>query len=139
MNLPSKLFVDTSAWCAVFDRRDQNHTRASAFFSALRGKPVRLITSDYIFDETVTLLRAHTGHPSAVAFGESILKGSVAIEEIDASLRAEAWELFVKYDDLDCSFTDYTSFVLMRNLQLDHAFTFDHHFWTMGLVCHPAA
>jgi len=139
MSLPSKLFADTSGWCAVFDRRDQNHKRASEFFAALKGKPVRLITSDYIFDESVTLLRARAGHSSAVAFGEAILKGSVVMEEMDEATRTKAWGLFVKYKDQDFSFTDCTSFALMRNLKLQNAFTFDRHFRTMGLVCHPLA
>lgn len=137
MDVISKLFVDTSAWCAVFDRRDQNHQEAADLLSSLKGKPVRLITSDYVFDETVTLLRARAGHSSAVVFGERLLKGSVAIEEIDTQIQTEAWDLFVTYEDLDCSFTDCTSFALMRNHRLEHAFTFDRHFWRMGFVCHP--
>jgi len=138
MNLPSKLFVDTSGWCAVFDRRDQNHKRASEFFAALKGKPVRLITSDDIFDESVTLLRARIGHSSAVAFGESVLRGNVVMEEINESLRKEAWELFVKYKEQAFSFTDCTSFVLMRNLKLQDAFAFAATFGRWALYAIPS-
>jgi len=134
-----RLFVDTSAWCAVFDRRDQNHRKASEFFISLKGRPIQLITSDYVFDETVTLLRARIGHSAAVTFGESLLKSSVLIEDIDEPIRTRAWELFVKYRDQDFSFTDCTSFALMMSLKLEDVFTFDRHFLTMGFVCHPSS
>ena len=41
-------------------------------------------------------------------------------------------EIFKKYGDKELSFTDCTSFVLMKNLKLRKAFTFDEHFKQIG-------
>jgi hypothetical protein len=49
----------------------------------------------------------------------------------------EAWRLFQQYDDKSFSFTDCTSFILMRRLKLRDAFTFDHHFAQMGFRLWP--
>jgi predicted nucleic acid-binding protein len=43
-----------------------------------------------------------------------------------------AFELFKKYFDKNLSFTDCTSFSLMRRLKLKVAFTFDCHFQQVG-------
>lgn len=45
-------FVDTSFWCALYDARDENHSRARQYWQNLAPLPVKLFTSDYIFDET---------------------------------------------------------------------------------------
>ena len=41
------------------------------------------------------------------------------------------------YDDKDFSFTDCTSFVMMRRLKIVDAFTADHHFEQMGFRLWP--
>jgi len=46
--------------------------------------------------------------------------------------RFKAWEMFKKYEDKDLSFRDCTSFILMNNLKLRKAFSFDEHFKQMG-------
>ncbi len=43
-----------------------------------------------------------------------------------------AWKMFKKYEDKELSFTDCISFVLMKNLKLNKAFTFDEHFKQLG-------
>jgi predicted nucleic acid-binding protein len=61
-----KLFVDTGAWYALYNDVDDYHHQASAFLQELVGRRSWLFTSDYGFDETVTLLRARLGHRKAV-------------------------------------------------------------------------
>ena len=41
------------------------------------------------------------------------------------SLRSRAWDLFAEYSDRTFSFTDCTSFALMKSMGLEEAFTFD--------------
>ncbi len=133
----TNLFVDTSAWCALSDRNDQNHKKASDFLNSLKGKNIKIITSDYIFDESVTLLRAHISHSSSVDFGNSLLRSDVIIHSIDRDIWIDAWNIFVNYSDQHFSFTDCSSFALMKKLNIRDAFTFDHHFRIIGFNCHP--
>lgn len=56
---------------------------------------------------------------------------------IDAAHEAAAWQIFARYRDQTFSFTDCTSFAVMRALRLTEAFTGDQHFRTMGFLLKP--
>ena len=62
------IFVDTGAWIAILNRRDQHHQEAVTIFNKLRQQQMRLLTTDYVIDETVTRLRYDTNHSLAVMF-----------------------------------------------------------------------
>ena len=128
-----KLFVDTSAWLALNDRNDQYHSKAAARSAEIKRHRIELITSECILDESITLIRYRVSHQSAVIFGNSLLNSSIVrIEDVNTEERHKAWEIFKKYGDKELSFTDCTSFVLMKNLKLRKAFTFDEHFKQIG-------
>jgi len=127
-----RLFLDTSALIAMEDKDDHNHTSAIEFRSKLvEGKtPFRsLYTSNYVLDETLTLLRMKLGHRVAVSFGETIMS-SKAVKTIWVEVKADslAWEIFKKHRDKEFSYTDCTSFALMEREAISTAFTFDKHF-----------
>ena len=128
-----KLFVDTSAWLALNDRSDQFHALAVEKLASIRAGRISLVTSDYVLDESVTIIRLRASHAAAVIFGQSILGSSVIdLIPVGTDDRLAAWEIFRKYADQDFSFTDCTSFALMRKLRLKTAFTFDGHFSLIG-------
>lgn len=57
---------------------------------------------------------------------------------IDEETEEEAWKLFVKYKDIErLSFTDCTSFAVMKQLGLQEAFTGDKHFQRAGFITKP--
>jgi len=133
-----KYFVDTNAWIASYDIKDQYHSQATNFLKELLGKPITLITSDYIIDETITFLRMNVSYAKAVNFKESIDQSAISIvKSISDEIRNSAWSIFLKYSDQEFSFTDCTSFALMKDLSLKKAFTFDSHFSIMGFECLP--
>ena len=128
-------FVDTSFWCALYDRRDANHNDAANLWQALSALPLRLFTSEYIFDETVTLVRRRIDHKGAVNLGEAILKSeTLVLLEVTEEIRHEGWKLFVKYADQCFSFTDCTSFALMKTHGLQKALAYDRHFTLLGFT-----
>ena len=92
-----KIFVDTGAWYALIDRRDPNHDRVVPVFEEFRG---RLVTSTYVVDETLTLLRYRLGWRIAYTFGEKIrantLAHTIRIQSADEQV---AWDIFVRYQD----------------------------------------
>lgn len=130
-----RIYVDTGAWYALADKRDPDHSAAVRFF---QSNTHPLVTTNYIFDETVTLLRTRLGWKAAADFGRK-LKSSrmvtvIAVNGDDENL---AWDLFLKYADADFSYTDCTSFSVMRRLKLDTAFSFDDHFSVMKFIVVP--
>ena len=131
-------FIDTSGWCAVYDKSDKYHAAAFSFWQSAAAKLGVLYTSDYIMDETLTLLNIRINHAAAVEFGRTILSSKVVkVIPVTKPRWEEAWKLFVKYRDKDFSFTDCTSFVVMRELNLKEVLTFDKHFPQMGFINVP--
>jgi hypothetical protein len=129
------IFVDTSAWYAVMVRKDRDHEAAKAL---LKSNTQPLITSDYVMDETVTLLLSRVGHSYAVRFLE-MLQTSRKVQQIYLTLTqiAAAITLFRNRADKGWSFTDCSSFVLMQEYQLQVAFAFDEHFKQAGFLVKP--
>jgi len=136
----SPLFVDTGGWVALFNVRDRNHEPAARYWSALRDERRALLTSDYVLDETYTVIRrSRAGLQGAVEF-HRLVTGSRVIEiaEVGADRRERAWDLFTRYDDKILSFTDCTSFALLHERNLGEVFTFDSDFARVGFVERPS-
>jgi predicted nucleic acid-binding protein len=127
------VFLDTSAFLAIENRRDAHHHQAVGFRDSCLKKGRAFITTDYILDESYTLIRFRAGYRIAVQFGEA-LRGSrlLRIEHITPEMIEKAWQLFKIFSDHDFSFTDCTSFIVMERLHIQTAFTFDQHFKEYG-------
>lgn len=133
-----QIFVDSSGWIALYNGRDAHHARAEAAFAGLRNTAVSLVTSDYIIDEAITHIRAWGSHADAITFGAAV-RGHPLIDWVDIAEPAwsAAWDIFVRYDDKRFSFTDCTSFAIMRARTIREAFTFDADFEQMGFRMWP--
>ncbi len=134
--------MDTSFFIARFSRSDKNHRLASKFLQSQQepgAEVLRLVFSDYVFDETVTtLLFRSRRHDIAAAAGKAILE-SKAFDRVavEAPVFEAAWSLFLERPDKSWSFTDCTSFVLMENLGLRKALAFDRNFAEAGFAMIP--
>jgi predicted nucleic acid-binding protein len=134
-----RVFADTSGWVSIVDKSDKYHFEVAKTFREFQEKRIRILTSDYVLDESVTHLLNATGHRSAVDFGRWILQSAqVEVARVDEDIWEAAWEMFQAYEDKEWSFTDCTSFVLMQRRQLYLAFSFDHHFEQAGFQLWPA-
>ena len=127
------IFVDTSAFLAIENRRDAHHSSALDFRTTSLKQREPFITSDYVLDESYTIIRWRAGHAIATQFGEAIRNSSlVRIEYLSQELLEQAWRIFKKFADHEFSFTDCTSFALMEHLHISTVFTFDAHFREYG-------
>jgi len=97
-----------------------------------------LLTTDYILDETITLLQARLNHAYAVRFLDRLVSSSL-VQLIYLSPRQiqAAMTLFRNRPDKNWSFTDCTSFVVMEESQIEVAFTLDKHFRQAGFQVKP--
>lgn len=125
-------FTDTGAWYALFVPDDADHVAATWWMTANRGP---LLTTDYVIDEALTLMRARGQYDVAIEFGTEVFAGRLAtIYYLTQADIAAAWDVFRRFADKGWSFTDCTSKVVMEALGVATAFSFDHHFRQFGTV-----
>lgn len=130
-----KYLVDTSYWCALYDRRDVNHSSAKNIWAILNRSPVKLFITDYIFDETVTVINSRTDNKAGIILGKTLLESKVVtMVRINEELFNSGWELLKTCTDKKYSFTDCTSFAVIQSFKLGNALAYDHHFTQMGFT-----
>ena len=124
------IFVDTGAWFAAFVPNDPDHPAAKRWL-ADNNEP--LVTTDYVLDEVLTLLRARGEWRRGVAVGKAILEGSVAsLEWVVPDDVATAFGAYQQYPASGWSFTDCVSRAVIQRLSISTAFAFDDHFRQFG-------
>ena len=134
------VFVDTGGWMACADRADPAHASCRAARDEVLETGRKLITTDYVVDETLTLIRFRLGLAAANAWWHQI-DGSVRLrwERVESDRFERARHLFFLYRDKDLSFTDCTSIAIMRELKLTTVLTTDRHFHQVGFDVLPAS
>jgi len=129
-------FVDTGAWYALLDKKDPDHAAIVEAFAEYRG---RLVTSNYVFGETITLARYRLGWSVAHQFGSALRERRVArLERVTTQDETAAWSIFERQQETHYSFTDCTSFALVRRLALPICLAIDPDFRAFGLRCLPS-
>ena len=87
------IFTDTSAWYAYIDKSDADHAAAVELVKNL-NRP--LITSNYVFDETLTLVKLRMGYHVEINLGQKLWSQEVAIlVRVTEEDESRAWEIFV--------------------------------------------
>ncbi|HEV7668738.1 MAG TPA: type II toxin-antitoxin system VapC family toxin [Thermoanaerobaculia bacterium] len=127
------IFVDTSFWVALRNRRDSHNPLALQLFDshAARG----LVTSNHILGETWTCLRRKAGHASAVGFLDAVEHSrTLRVLRVEQKLEEEAVAWLRRHDEREFSFVDATSFALMRASEIREALSFDGDFSAAGFI-----
>ncbi len=133
MAVKSYVFTDTAAFCSWFDARDLHHQRTNDAIKRILKAGCRGLTTDYIIDETCTLLKARCNTHAALRFLSFLDESSafeivpITPERLDAAKR-----FFRKHADHGYSFTDCASFVVMKEFHIRDALTTDRHFIEAG-------
>ena len=82
-----RVFVDTWAWYALADRSNRDHDLARSINNQLLDESCTFVTTNYVLDETITLIRYRVGHAAAVRFWhmfhESIGLGQIEFVRVD--------------------------------------------------------
>lgn len=102
------------------------------------GKAEQMITSNLVVGETWTFLRRKASHRTALAFLDRLdtltKSGRLLIHRVTENQETAAWEWLRRHDERVYSFTDATSFRVMRDRRLREAFAFDQDFAAAGFV-----
>ena len=130
------IFVDTSAFYAVFDADDEEHSRARDAWESLLSAEDSLLTSNYVLVETLALLQSRLGIEAVRAFDDAV-SPLLRVLWVDDGVHRESVSTVLTAGRRRLSLVDCSSFTLMRRYGLDSAFAFDDHFPEQGFTTVP--
>ena len=137
------MFIDTSAWIALFSQDDSYHEEMKNLILSLIQSRKLLYTSNFVFTETVTRLNIGKKWPYTFNFIDffenSIKSGALTRYWIDNNLETQAVNFLKKYSDHRLSLTDATIAILVKKHRLKTIVTTDGDFSRIGLSVLPAS
>ena len=130
--------MNTAGSLACADAADPKHRASTLARDKWLEAGGGFVTTDYVADETLTFLRLRLGLKAAEDWwtqvdGSSRLRWELI--DFGRTDKARAW--FFRYRDKEFSFTDCTSFIVMKELRIREALTTDHHFVQAGFAIRP--
>jgi uncharacterized protein len=129
-----RAFIDSSAYLAVLDRRDEHHRAALAITERLVQGRYRLYTTNNVVIEAHALILSTMGIEPASGFLRDTERSRLVIVRSRASDEDLAKQVIFRHQDKRFSFTDAISFVVMERLAIRYAFSFDRNFAQYGLT-----
>lgn len=123
------ILLDSSLIVAYSNEADENHVEAVQVVEGVdRGRYGASVISDYIFDETVTVMLVKTRNlVRATKLGEVLLKAALMFR-VDEDTFNLAWKIFKEQQKSRLSFTDCSSIAVCRMNGISNIATFDEDF-----------
>jgi uncharacterized protein len=129
------VLVDTAAWIALVNTRDELHSRAEQTMLSCARITANLVTSEFVLIEVANSLCTVSWRDKAIKLIDGLRAlPNLRIIPADTSLLSEGWVLYSSRLDKEWSLTDCISLAIMQKQQIDAAFTSDHHFEQAGFV-----
>jgi predicted nucleic acid-binding protein len=137
--MPRYALIDTGAIFALANRKDKHHAAAQKVFREWTTQRNGWIVLDWVFIESMTLLKARLDATVTLRFGQQLRRNPLyRWVRIQSDDELEIWNVFQKYSDKEWSYTDCGLFVMAQRLRTAEVFTFDEHFKQMpGIVRLP--
>ena len=136
--MESRVFIDTWGWVTLRDKSESRHRSISRKFQELIEKKSKIFTSDYVLDETITLLFKRLPMESALEDLEQIefacSDNSISLLHVDTATFFKTLAMRKKFfDQPNISFTDLSSAILMSERKISRIISADAHFTHLGL------
>ena len=126
------IMVDTSAWYALLDEDDANHSSAVESWHSILDDSA-LVTHAYVVVETSALVQRRLGAAAAAQLHQRLLPAAelVVMDETTHHRSVDRW---LAAGSRDLSLVDVTSFVMMERRGIDSAFAYDADFPAAGFT-----
>ena len=119
------VLVDTAAWIALVNTRDELHNRAEQMMADLRRRNVALVTTEFVLLEVSNALCASAWREKGVRLIDGLRSlADLQIVAADTTLLAEGWHLYRSRLDKEWSLTVCTSVIVMQKERIDLVFYF---------------
>jgi len=126
-----KVFVDSSAIVALIVKNDGSHEKAVSSLRLMTENKAEMIISNFVVAETYNLLAART-YPGKAR--QWLLTNTWSVVRVSSADEQEATQVIETHADKSFSYTDSTSFAMIKRLGFDFAFTYDRHFEQYGIA-----
>jgi uncharacterized protein len=118
------IVIDASYFIALLNPKDVHHTTATEMLPKLLNE--RIITTELIFEETVSVILRKCDKQTAINIGNKILNSEISVHSANVCIFQKAWQSFQKYNKV--SFTNCTTIEFMKMFQCSSLVTFDKEF-----------
>jgi len=136
----NRLLIDTGAFIALFDSRDDLHEAATSFYRSVPGDTLRL-TTEFVVGETYTFFRYRLGTKLAMAWldylDEARQSQYLRIEYATRAIVLKAESLLRRFSDQAMSYTDAVTLAWAEQNNVQTIFGFDHQLALTGLTVVP--
>lgn len=136
-----RLFIDTSAWIALMNKKEQHYAAALTFHQSLNPSTLR-VTSWGVVSETFTWILYHIGQREAsrwLDLKDALEKqGILQVVFPDYQMEARVRRVLGRYHDQTLSYVDAFSIAIIQSRpDIDAIFAFDHHMALAGIPILP--
>lgn len=127
------IFLDASFLVAYIVDKDTNHEKAVSLMEEIvNGKHGSAITSEYVFDETVTVVLVRSKSLNSAVKTGDLIKESIPVLDVGSNVFEASWRRFRNQNNTKFSFTDCTILEIVESNHLDSLATFDKEFEGVG-------
>ena len=126
-----RVFLDTVGLLAIWDEADQWHLIAESAMVELSRYPCEFFTSNGVLLECGNASAKKPYRREVVELRNTLLQSGRILSPTDDELEM-AWRAYEKRSNSSAGIVDQVSFVLMRRLRIQEAFTNDEHFRVAG-------
>ena len=136
--MTNKIFLDSWGFITLFNSKEKYHQEVSECFKDCINNKYIFFTSILIISETITFIYRKLGHqvskPAVEILTKNIDDKLVNLIEVDELRMKKVLELRQKYyDKPKISFTDLSSMLIMKELEIEEIITADRHFLEVNL------
>lgn len=126
MEANERMFVDTNYFVALFNPFDALHRAALKTGRQIDAAGARLVISNFIFLEVVTVLAQRRGKDVAREAGEYLISnGAIETIHVDKSLNEASWQTFKYIREKNVSFVDASIIAILQGEGIRWLLTFD--------------
>ena len=130
--MSSPLFVDTAYVIALINANDRYHQQALSWANQYDRHPV--ITTDAVLLEIGNALSRSARGEAAEIINYFQIASEATVISLTPELFTTAMRLYTRYQDKTWGLVDCVSFVVMEEMGLSVALSFDRHFVQAGFV-----
>jgi predicted nucleic acid-binding protein len=126
----NNIFMDTGFVIALVNEKDQYHQKALELADKFDGYPT--VITDSVLLEIGNALAKNFKLQAIEIINHFYSSSEVTIIHLNPILLKKAFNLYQSYQDKSWGLVDCVSFIVMREMEITEALTFDKHFTQAG-------